>query len=139
MIPTYIVDDVGSDRYIARRRLQKAGRFAPLNEATDGLNFLATFFSDDSLPTDSGIPPLILMDINMPELNGFETLNAMKIRLSKGTSARPVVAMFSSSDNERDIQRSAATGVVEHYFTKPINDEAIQTILETFRARGFAV
>lgn len=138
MIPTYIVDDVHSDRYIARRRLQKSGAFAPLTEATDGMDFLARFF-DPAAPRDADQPALILMDINMPQLDGFETLEALKARLAEGDAPGgqpPVVAMFSSSDNERDIRRSAETGVVEHYFTKPIDDEAIAIILDTFRSRG---
>lgn len=137
MIPTYIVDDVASDRYIARRRLTKAGGFDPIVEATDGVEFLDVFFSPTrARPSPDTSPELILLDINMPELDGFETLAELKRRRSPEGAARQIVALFSSSDNERDKVRSRDSGIVEFFFTKPISDTAIEAILETYRTRG---
>lgn len=137
MIPTFIVDDVESDRYIARRRLVKSGAFSPLQEASDGTDFLRQYFdtSREAPPADSP-PLLILMDINMPELDGFETISELK-RRHGAQGVREIVALFSSSDNERDLERSSATGLVEHFFTKPISDSAIATILSTYRDKGY--
>lgn len=138
MINTFIVDDVQSDRYIARRRLQKSGCFTPIDEAVDGLDFLQKYFDHDTgAQRPHVIPSLILMDINMPELNGFETLDELKRRLPEDAQDYQIVAMFSSSDNDRDIARSVTTGMVEHFFTKPIDDFAISEILKTYQARGF--
>lgn len=136
MIPTYIVDDVESDRYIARRRLAKSGHFSPVDEASDGSEFLRRYFSDDRRAAHA-LPELILLDINMPELDGFETIEELKRRRDANPGAEQIVALFSSSDNERDVERSQASGIVEHFFTKPINDSAIAEILDTYRTRGF--
>ncbi|PJE31036.1 Response regulator receiver domain-containing protein [Pseudooceanicola antarcticus] len=136
MIPTYIVDDVDSDRYIARRRLAKSGHFGPVDEAADGAEFLRRYFSESPHAT-AGLPRLILLDINMPELDGFETIAELKRRCGHGETPKQIVAMFSSSDNERDLERSQSSGMVEHFFTKPIDDSAIAEILETYRERGF--
>lgn len=137
MIRTYIVDDVASDRYIARRRLAKNGHFSPVDEAADGAEFIARYFATDRDAAETAtLPPeLILLDINMPELNGFETIEELKRR--RASAPPQIVALFSSSDNERDLERSQASGMVEHFFTKPINDTAIEQILETYRARGY--
>ncbi|WP_010142448.1 response regulator [Oceanicola sp. S124] len=138
MIPTYIVDDVESDRYIARRRLAKSGHFSPVEESADGAEFLRRYFSHDRMDQPlPALPELILLDINMPELDGFETIEELKRRRDEANSSGQIVAMFSSSDNERDVERSQASGIVEHFFTKPINDSAIAEILETYRARGY--
>lgn len=138
MIPTFVVDDVASDRYIARRRLTKNGHFHPIRESADGTEFLERFFATDRPTPDKDTPPeLILLDINMPELDGFETIEELKRRRSAADADKQVVALFSSSDNERDQERSQLSGVVEHFFTKPISDAAIEEILETYRARGY--
>ncbi len=138
MIPTFIVDDVQSDRYIASRRLKKAGVFGPLHEASGGREFLEHYLASAS-DGQATLPALILMDINMPELNGFETLEEMERCLPEGAKGQQVVVLFSSSDNERDIERARQSGIVAHFFTKPINDASLGAILDGYRARGHAI
>ena len=76
-------------------------------------------------------PDLIIMDINLPGMNGFEALKAL--RQNATTQAIPVVAL-SANAMEKDIQRGLAAGFTR-YLTKPIRIAEVQTaireILET--------
>jgi CheY-like chemotaxis protein len=79
----------------------------------------------------SNFPCLILLDINMPVLNGLETLKIL--RQSKGLSQIPVI-MFSTSSNEKFVRESLELGAVD-YVTKPINFNNLKQVTEQFVAR----
>lgn len=62
-------------------------------------------------------PDLILMDINLPGMNGMEAFKVL--RSNPNTSQIPVIAV-SANAMERDVKKAMATGFVD-YVTKPIN------------------
>ncbi len=67
------------------------------------------------------LPNLILLDIQMPRLDGFETLD--QIKSDPRYRVIPVV-MLSSSEDERDVARSYGLGS-NSYVTKPVHAEAL--------------
>ncbi len=70
-------------------------------------------------------PDVILMDINLPDINGFEALQIL--RLDPGTSHIPVIAI-SANAMPRDIAKGLKAGFFR-YITKPIKlDEFIEAI-----------
>jgi CheY-like chemotaxis protein len=62
-------------------------------------------------------PDVVVLDINLPGMNGFEILRELK--RTPATSDIPVIALTASAA-PRDIQRGKAEGFL-HYLTKPIN------------------
>jgi CheY-like chemotaxis protein len=69
-------------------------------------------------------PDLVLMDINLPGMNGYEALAALKAR--PDTAAIPVVAVTANAmkgDSERGLDAGFAA-----YLTKPLH---IPTVLDT--------
>ncbi len=65
----------------------------------------------------SGIlPAVVLMDINMPEINGIETVQ--KIRSREAFKTLPIVAMLTSSTAPADIAESRNAGA-NVYLSKP--------------------
>ncbi|MBY6092753.1 response regulator [Maritimibacter alkaliphilus] len=140
MIPAIVVDDVLADRYIVRRRLTKSGLFCPVGEAQDGTTFLDTYLPQPGLSTlpEGDAPCLLLVDINMPGLNGFEMIEEMGRRLREVAHPDPlVVMMFTSSDNPSDKARAAQQPLICRYFVKPMTDAAVMQILEDYAARGY--
>ncbi len=70
-------------------------------------------------------PSIILLDIMMPELDGWETLERMKA--DEEVAPLPVI-VFTAREHHQGRAKSAAMGAVE-YFRKPFRPEAlIQTI-----------
>ena len=64
-------------------------------------------------------PLMILLDLNLPKVNGIEILR--KVKADARTKAIPVVVM-TSSDEERDLLESYQLGV-NSYVVKPVNFE----------------
>jgi signal transduction histidine kinase/CheY-like chemotaxis protein len=62
-------------------------------------------------------PGLILLDINLPEMDGFEVLKAL--RGDEHTSEIPVFAVTANAW-PKDLERGVAAGF-DHYLTKPLN------------------
>lgn len=71
-------------------------------------------------------PDLILLDINMPGMNGYQVLETLK--LSESLQTTPVVAITANA-MPRDIERGMAAGFCE-YLTKPLNVEKFYQVIE---------
>ncbi len=134
-VPVVIVDDSDADRYIVKRRLSKSGDFGEVKEARDGVVFLDEFFNGPVLVETEDSPLLVLMDVNMPGLNGFETIEELQRRVAAGEGpASLVVMMFTSSSNPEDLALAEKLSSVKGYIQKPLDQEGIAKILEIYHA-----
>jgi len=70
---------------------------------------------------------LILLDIRMPVMNGFEFLEEVRNTNLKIKDSMRVV-MLSSSDNPRDLEKAKSFEVLG-YINKPLKEESISTYL----------
>jgi two-component system response regulator len=80
---------------------------------------------------DGGCAPedlhsLVLIDLKMPRLNGFEVLR--EIRASAKTSLVPVV-IFTSSNEEKDIIECRRLGA-NNYIQKPVNFSDFTAVIQ---------
>lgn len=132
-ISVVIVDDQDVDRYIVKRRLAKAEGFGDIMEASTGDAFLEDFFNGDGSKKVENPPLLILMDINMPGRNGFETVEELQRRMSEGRGPKSVVIMmFTTSDNPADRHRADQLDAVKGYIVKPLDDTGIEAIRKLY-------
>ncbi len=79
------------------------------------------------------VPDLVLLDIKMPEMDGFETLTEMK----KRTKAADVPVIFLTADEREETkQRGEELGVAD-FVEKPfLPDVLIQSVRNTITKRG---
>lgn len=71
---------------------------------------------------------MILMDIQMPIMNGYEATKAIRSLPRKDAAEIPIIAMTANAFTE-DIQRSKQAGMNEH-LTKPLDIEQLMKCLE---------
>ena len=71
-------------------------------------------------------PEMILLDINLPDMNGFEILQHLR---SQSSYKNVPVIMFTSSDDEKDIKRSYEYGA-NAYIIKPDSLHSLKEVLE---------
>ncbi|MCR5098871.1 MAG: amino acid permease [Lachnospiraceae bacterium] len=122
-----IVDDILVNREIAIAMLEMYGIEA--EEAQDGdeaYRIVAT-----SLP---GHFDAVLMDIEMPQMNGYESVKKIRVLEDPINSTVPILAMTANVFDE-DRQRAVAVGM-NGFIAKPLNrDYMIRTISEAIKNR----
>lgn len=88
-----------------------------VNDGVQAINFVEKQAPYEAAPT----PDLILLDIKLPNKNGFEVLTAIK---ENKRHRRIPVVMLTSSDADVDIERSYELGA-NSYVTKPIKTDEL--------------
>jgi chemosensory pili system protein ChpA (sensor histidine kinase/response regulator) len=108
-----IVDDSLSMRHVLSMAVKKAG-WTPV-PARDGIEAL------DIIQRSTRQPDLVLLDIEMPRMDGFEFLST--IRAQKGRVDLPIV-MLTSRSGEKHRNKATALGVTD-YMVKPFQEDAL--------------
>jgi CheY-like chemotaxis protein len=113
-----VVDDSESDQFISQLMIESYDPNIVVLSAYDGQEAL------EMLTSDECNPDLILLDINMPRMNGHEFLE----QYNKKSDKQAVVVMLTSSEQEADRERSMAYKCVKTYLTKPLDESHLATV-----------
>jgi CheY-like chemotaxis protein len=110
-----VVDDDELDRFVIRRSFNALGMPVELIEIADSRQAVDAINRHE--------PDVTLLDIQMPNMNGFDVLTALRKKRRKDTAEPSPVMMLSSSSQQDDRERAFALGATE-YRTKPstLND-----------------
>lgn len=123
-IQLLLVEDNEDDIVLITEAFAEAKLMNVISTVRDGEEALA-YLRQEGKYQHVQRPGLVVLDINMPKLNGFEVLEAMKA--DPHLRAMPVV-MLTTSDREDDIIRSFADGACS-YIRKPMNlDQFVQSV-----------
>jgi len=106
----YLADDDQDDRFFLRQAIEAADASTEIIEVENGLELISVMKKQPGHQAS-----LILMDMNMPKMNGLETIAA--IRADAQLSAVPVV-MISTSSNSALIEMAYEAGA-DSFITKP--------------------
>jgi len=119
-----VIDDDDINIFIIKKIVEKTGYNVNMVAKSNGLlaidHLKATLDQDD-------FPHLILIDINMPVLNGWEFLDVYEeLNITK----RVDMYMLSSSVYENDIEKAKTYAKVKGFISKPLS---IERLIELFK------
>ncbi len=114
-----VVEDDPDTAHLVERRLGALGY--PVRWASNGQEAI--------LVTQNHLPCLVLMDVMMPHLDGFETTRYLKVRYP---GYLPIMILTALDDGD-SVARARAVGA-DHYLTKPLRPTALKAAVELLLA-----
>ena len=125
-----LVDDSETDVKITLRAFSKAKAKMNIYVAGDGQEALDFIYHKGKYQEEKKFPrpDLILLDIKMPRLDGFEVLK--KVKGDPQYNFIPVI-ILTSSKNEEDVIKSYKNGAAS-FIPKPINYEDFVKVVDGF-------
>lgn len=112
-----IIEDNPDDGLLTMRALKKLN-YKNIKLVENGSQALDYLYNDEDAENSKHLPPdLILLDLNLPLIDGFTLLK--KIRSSRSTKYTPVIVLTSSGE-DKDINQSYDLGA-NSYIQKPVD------------------
>lgn len=123
------VEDDPNDTLLLEHACKKAGVVFDLRAVSDGDQAIAYLrgINDFSDRNKYPLPKLILLDLKMPRLSGFDVL--AWLRSDEAFRGVPVVVL-TSSNHDADVKRAYDLGA-KSYLVKPVGFEALVELVKT--------
>lgn len=123
------VEDDPNDALLFQHACRKAGVDFDLQSVNDGDQAIAYLRGADSFGDRQKhpFPQLILLDLKMPRLSGFDVLSWLR---SEGAFKGVPVIVLTSSNHETDIKRAYDLGA-NSYLVKPVGFDALVEVART--------
>jgi CheY-like chemotaxis protein len=115
-----LIDDDEVTNFLNKKIIEKIGGVKNITVATNGFKGIEII---RNISEDGAIcPELILLDLNMPVMNGFEFLDIYdSIEFENKDNVRIII--LTSSSNPADIKKIQERNLI--YMTKPLTEKAI--------------
>jgi two-component system, chemotaxis family, response regulator Rcp1 len=121
-----LVEDSPGDVRLTREAFREADESIHLSVASDGVEAVA-FLRQEGLHVDAPRPDLILLDLNLPKMDGREVLAQIK----KDDSLKMIPTLIlTTSDAEADIARSYQLQA-NCYLSKPVELDAFESLVKS--------
>ena len=121
-----VIDDNQIDLYIAEKVMETT-RFAEkvicVSSAKDALAYLKPLYEK---PDE--LPALIFLDINMPEMSGFDFLNEYQ-HLPENIRKKCIIMMLTTSLDENDRKQAEENRFVKRFLNKPLDKDKIALLI----------
>lgn len=120
-----VIDDSKLDCFIAEKIIRNTGRCENVRSFTQAIEALD--YIKNNAP--SSLKTILLVDIQMPIMNGFEFVEAFE-RLPAEQTTNYVIYVLSSSINENDLNRVKYHTSVKQFLNKPLTAATLSALLE---------
>lgn len=120
-----MVDDDKEDAFLVKRALKRANSDLSFDHLCNGESFIKQIIEQGGNTRE--MASVILLDINMPRMNGFEVLEALD---AYGDWKQSTLVMLTTSESEEDRARALGLGA-DRFVTKPSSQESLNDFAQT--------
>lgn len=121
-----LVDDDETTNFINELMIMEMGFAEKILQAHNGKEALDVLQKQEQ--QQLCLPELILLDVNMPVMDGFDFLEAYQ-RMELPGKPSVIIIMLTTSLNPSDVERAKKTKIVD-YVNKPLTQQSLVQILE---------
>lgn len=121
-----LVDDDETTNFINEMMIAEMGVAEQILQARNGKEGLDLL--QEKVKQEHLLPELILLDVNMPVMDGFDFLEAYQEMDIPGKPS-VIIIMLTTSLNPSDVERAKNAKIVD-YLNKPLTQQSLQKILE---------
>ncbi len=130
-ISVLLVDDDEINNFISIKLIKKVLLDAEIVACLNGRYAIDQLIHIQETQPDQ-MPDFILLDINMPIMNGWEFLDTYE-RLNIDPHGKSKIYIISSSVFSNDINKAKSYPVVKDFVSKPLNVEKIRELFELMK------
>lgn len=127
-----MADDDDGHSSLVKKNLKRAGIINEIIRFKDGQETLDFFFGKSKSKIEDSKPYLLILDIKMPKMNGFDVLK--KLKGDDNYKKMPII-MLTTTDNPDEIEKCHLLGC-SNYITKPVE---YQKFVEIIRQLGLFI
>ncbi|ARV61338.1 two-component system response regulator [Nostocales cyanobacterium HT-58-2] len=128
--PLLVVEDSNEDFRMLQRFMRRMAVQNPIYRCTNGDEVLDFLYQEGNYqdPSIAPRPSVILLDLNLPGIDGRDILE----RLKQDRSFREIpIIVFTTSSNPRDIELCYQKGA-NGYLVKPMDSQELQKTIQAF-------
>lgn len=129
-----LIDDDMATNFISKMLIKKVGITEHIETTLNGREALDYLTNSGKYEKSDGIfpkPMLILLDINMPVMDGWEFVEAFS-KLEENQKENIVIVMLTSSLNPDDKEKASHFSVISGFQNKPLTMERLTLIMNTY-------
>lgn len=124
---TLLIDDNPSVCFLHSMLLKKYIDDIDLHIMEDAQE--AIYFLEKNQKAGEPFFGLILLDLNMPGMDGWEFLSSYEAHISSDFRDKPKIFMVTNSDNPEDIARAEASSILSGFVSKPLTEIDLTKII----------
>ena len=120
-----IIDDNEADNYLHKRVISKSGFTGSIyscENPMEGLNLLK------ELATKGTPPDLVILDLNMPMMSGWDLIEKITKLEFFVNSTIPNLAVMTTSINPEDREYAREIKAIKHFLNKPLTEEKFKKL-----------